>query len=304
MKIKKIKGSTFCIDTGMTYIPFYKIDDERIIMLDSGWGKKDTKGIDEILEKNKFKVAGIICSHAHVDHIGNNTHFKKKYNCIIAMPAHEALICSSLTSLSNYYINQTLTEIEKYFSDMICKTDMMILDNQNKVCICGIDFNIIHTPGHSVAHVCIITPDNVAYLGDSLVGYQVMSEAKLPYSCIIKEDLKSKVKLYDLNCSKYIVAHKGIYTDITKLVTDNINFYENKTVQIYNLISHDMTIEDIVDAVIENFNIYVDSKFKYKAIERTLKSYIDYLNEVGSIQSDVCDGILRYSKARLTIDSI
>ena len=35
MKIKKIKGNTFCIDTGMTYRPFYKINDEEIILLDS-----------------------------------------------------------------------------------------------------------------------------------------------------------------------------------------------------------------------------------------------------------------------------
>jgi len=37
MEIKEIKGNTFCIDTGMTYIPFYKLNDEEIIMLDSGW---------------------------------------------------------------------------------------------------------------------------------------------------------------------------------------------------------------------------------------------------------------------------
>ena len=32
VEIKHIKGKTFCIDTGMTYIPFYKIDNENIIM--------------------------------------------------------------------------------------------------------------------------------------------------------------------------------------------------------------------------------------------------------------------------------
>ena len=30
MEMKKIKGNTFVIDTGMTYIPFYKINDEEI----------------------------------------------------------------------------------------------------------------------------------------------------------------------------------------------------------------------------------------------------------------------------------
>ncbi|MFT5875755.1 MAG: hydroxyacylglutathione hydrolase, partial [Clostridium sp.] len=83
MEIKGIKGNTFCIDTGMLYIPFYKINNEEIIMLDSGWAKGERKGIDEILEKNNLQVVGIICSHAHIDHIGNNAYLKKKYNCVI-----------------------------------------------------------------------------------------------------------------------------------------------------------------------------------------------------------------------------
>ena len=44
LEIKKIKGQTFCIDTGMTYIPFYKINDEEIIMLDTGWAAGEQKG--------------------------------------------------------------------------------------------------------------------------------------------------------------------------------------------------------------------------------------------------------------------
>ena len=72
MEIKIVKGNTFVIDTGMTYIPFYKISDEEIIMMDSGWKQGEREGIDEVLERNNYKVAAIICSHAHIDHVGNN----------------------------------------------------------------------------------------------------------------------------------------------------------------------------------------------------------------------------------------
>ena len=119
MEIKKIKGNTFYIATEMTYIPFYKINDQEIIMLDSGWAKGQRKGIDELLEKNNFKVVAIICSHAHVDHIGNNAFLKKKYNCIIAMPAYEALVCSSAINLKLYYSNQTLSDVSLHFGHMV-----------------------------------------------------------------------------------------------------------------------------------------------------------------------------------------
>ena len=38
MEIKEVKDNIFCIDTGMTYIPFYKINSEEIIM-DKGFLK-------------------------------------------------------------------------------------------------------------------------------------------------------------------------------------------------------------------------------------------------------------------------
>jgi len=296
MEIKKIKGNTFCIDTGMTYIPFYKINGQEIIMLDSGWAKGEREGIDELLEKNNFKVVGIICSHAHIDHIGNNAYLKKKYNCIIAMSAYEALVCSSTVNLKVYYSSQTLSEVTEHFGHMVCETDIMISDKQDEIYVCGIKFKILHTPGHSPAHICITTPDDVAYLGDALISYEVIKGAKMPYAYILREDLKSKEKLYELKCNKYVVAHKGMYNDITELITDNINFYENRAQRIYDVIDGAMTMEDIFKVVIKNFNIHVNSRYRYAVIERMLRSYVEYLNEIGRIDLNMDDGFLKYSK--------
>jgi len=296
MEIKEVKGNTFCINTGMTYIPFYKINNEEIIMLDSGWAQGERKGIDEVLEKNNFKVVGIICTHAHIDHIGNNAYLKKKYNCIIAMPAYEALICSSTINLKLYYSSQTLTDVTEHFGNMVCVTDIMIFNNQDSISIRGIKFKILHTPGHSPAHICITTPDDVAYLGDTLISYEVMRGAKMPYAYILSEDLLSKLKLYDLECSKYVVAHKGMYEDITKLIADNIDFYKNRALTIYSVIDGAMTMEDIMNAVTKSFNINVKSKHRYSVIERMLKSYVEYLNETGLIVLNMDKGFLKYSK--------
>jgi hydroxyacylglutathione hydrolase len=295
MEIKEIKGNTFCIDTGMLYIPFYKINHEEIIMMDSGWAKGEREGIDELLEKNNLKIVSIICSHAHIDHIGNNTYFKNKYSCTIAMPAYEALICSSTVNLKLFYNHQTLFDVTEHFGHMVCKTDIMILDNQDIITLQGFIFKIIHTPGHSPAHICIITPDDVAYLGDTLISYEVMRGAKMPYAYILSEDLKSKAKLYGLKCSKYVVAHKGIYDDITELITDNVNFYKSRATRVYDVIVGAMTMEDILKAVIKEFNINVNSRYKHTMVERMLRSYVEYLNEIGVITLNMEEGFLKYS---------
>ncbi|MTI69300.1 MAG: MBL fold metallo-hydrolase [Firmicutes bacterium] len=296
MYIKKVKGNTYCIVTKMTYIPFYKINDEEIIMLDTGWKDGQREGIDELLERNNFKVAGIICSHAHIDHVGNNTYLKNKYNSIIAMPSHEALVCSSTLNLKVYYSGQTLSQVTEHFGHMVCETDIFITNKQNYIYVCGIKFNILHTPGHSPDHICITTPDDVTYLGDSLISYEVMKGAKLPYAFILKEDLKSKEKLFKLNSNKYIVAHQGIYNDITKLITDNIVFYKNRTNKIYDLIEGTMTMEDIMKKVIKNWNIRIKSIYHHSVIEKMLRSYVEYLNEIEKIKLILEDGFLKYKK--------
>ncbi len=296
MNIIKVKGNTFCIDTGMSYIPFYKITETDIIMLDSGWAKGERKGIDALIDKNKFIVRGIICSHAHIDHVGNNTYFKKKFNSTIAMSAYAAHFCSSPANLMVYYNNQTLSDIIDRYEDMICETDIMIRENQNSIYVSGVKFKIVQTPGHSPAHISIITPDNVAYLGDALISHQVMSGMKLPYAFILKEDLKSKEKLYGLDCSKYIMAHKGIYDEITELITDNINFYKHRAERVYEMIEGTMTHEDIMRKIVSAWEINVESIYKHYMVERMLKSYVQYLNETGRIELIMEDGFLKYTK--------
>lgn len=296
MEVLKVSSNTWCIDTGMTYIPFYKINDIEIIMLDTGWKKGEREGIEEVLERNNFKVAAILNSHAHIDHIGNNTYLKNKYNSIIAMTAYEAHICSSEINLKLYYGDQTLKSVKEHYGHMVCKTDIIIGEHQDEVSVCGINFRIIHTPGHSPAHICIITPDDVAYLGDALISYEVMEGAKMPYAYILSEDMKSKGRLYDLKCSKYVVAHKGMYDNIKKLIDDNIDFYESKATSIYEVIDGAMTMEDIMKAVIKSFNIHVNNIYRYYFIERMLKSYVEYLYDIEKLDLIMDNGFLKYTK--------
>lgn len=69
--------------------------------------------LKKFLKKNSFKVTAILNSHPHIDHIGNNTYFKNKYNSIIAMSAYKALICSYEVNLKLYYRGETLKVVMK-----------------------------------------------------------------------------------------------------------------------------------------------------------------------------------------------
>lgn len=301
-EIIHIKGNTFCIDTGMTYIPFYKVNEKEIIMLDSGWAEGEQEELNKLFDFNDFKVVGIINSHSHIDHIGNNSFFKKKYDCIIAMSSFSAHICSSIEALKQYYNRHFLSCVKEHYGHLVCETDIIISENQKSVYINGVKFGIFYTAGHTLGHIAIITPDDVSYLGDSLITDKVMSGTKLPYAYDLEEDLKSKMNLLNLHSKKYVIAHKGIVDNIDNLIEENIKYYTGRAKTLLGFIDHPMTMEEILKVIVKEWKIKIQSVNKYIVVERMLRFYIEYLFETKQVELVIDDGFLKYKSLNKYLD--
>ena len=50
MKVKQVKDNTYCIDVGISYIPFYKLNENDIVLIDSG-EPGDRKLLESVFEK-------------------------------------------------------------------------------------------------------------------------------------------------------------------------------------------------------------------------------------------------------------
>lgn len=295
MKIIQVKDNTYCIDVDSAYIPLYKLNEKDIVLLDTG-SPSQRDLIQSALDENKFNVVGIINSHSHPDHVGNNKYFKEKYNCLIAMPMYEAGMCSSLLNLKASHSNMTLTELEEQYGFMIFETDEYITSKQEEINFCGVNFKIMHTPGHSPSHICIITPDDVGYMGDALISYELIDSIKIPFGFVLSEDLKCKDNLISLECSRYIVAHKGIYDDITNLIADNIRFYISRAESILDVIQGKMTMGEITKAALKNFRVAVNNMYKYELLFRMVGVYVDYLYETGRVRLVLDKDLRKYEK--------
>lgn len=295
MNTIQVKNNTYCIDVGNSYIPFYKINEKDIILLDTGF-IDEREIIESVIVENNYNVKGIINSHCHPDHVASNQYFKDKYNCLIAAPLYEAQICSTAMNLKAFYSNSTLTEIKEQYGYMLFETDVYITDKQQEINFCGVDFKIIQTHGHSPVHICITTPDNVGYLGDALVSHEVIESAKIPFGFVLLEDLKSKDSLLSYECDKYIVAHKCIYDDITNLIADNIAFYIHRAEKTYELINGRMTMEEIIKVASKEFGVSISNIYKHDLISTMLRSYVEYLYEIGKIRSVIDRGFKKYER--------
>ena len=140
---------------------------------------------------------------------------------------------------------------------------------------------IVHTPGHSPDHICIVTPDNVCFAGDTLMTEDILKDAMVPFVFDMTDDLASKEKMKALTCDAYILCHKGIvYGSVAQLAQDNIDRIRQQLAVIADLVTAPMTYSEFYETVITNLSLPVGHPLRAQHLERYLRPYIEYLVDV------------------------
>ena len=299
MKLKKLINNTWYLDDWQI-IPLYMISEHTCILLDSGL-LSQREAIEQTLAKHQIRPEGIIGSHVHTDHSANHFYFQQKYQIPVILSVGEAGIASGTLNLKSYYYMFSAEQIYALdsYRSLLVNADQVIMPANTSVKLCNTEFGIIHTPGHSPDHLSISTPDRVLYLGDALLTENSLHQAKLPYFFSIKdalhtlEQLKKTEGVFDY----YIVAHRGIYSSIHSLIDTCISEINQRTDTILSLIVHPMTVSEIIYAVCSHFGL-LSSRFQKAAYyERNIRTYIDYLTDIGKLEAIAANGVAIYRPA-------
>ncbi len=92
----------------------------------------------------------------------------------------------------------------------------------------------------------IITPDNIAFLGDALLGHNFLDKHGLMFSYDIKAHLESFKYLETVEADGFILAHGGFVADITELIKLNRKSLEDISSAILDFTaSGAVTLDDI-----------------------------------------------------------
>ena len=295
MNVSQVLGNTWVLEAE-ELIPFYRLPENRCILLDSGLAE-EREAMEETLEREGLSVAGILCSHAHGDHCGNNQYFQQRYQVPIALTAPEAGMCSSITALKCYFLVLSPGTVERELPHMIHRPDVFLPERDGTITFAGVNFEIIHTPGHSVGHVAIVTPDRVCYTGDALLSHEML-RAKLPHELDHRAAEESRKKLKALHCERYVMAHRGIcdYEEMQRLVPANQELMQRRTEEIRALITRPMTFSEINEAVCGYYQLLTKVPRRALRFERNIRFFLEYLLDEGRIQTECRNGTVVYSQ--------
>ena len=283
MELRHVLGRTWVAEASTALLPIYRVTDTDIILIDTGYAKLDRAGLTALIEDRGFHLRGIICSHAHFDHSGNVRYLQQRCGAKAAAHIIEAGISVNPDAYRANYVALTYGKSREVFLEACFVADTIIGPEDDFLDFCGVRFGILQLPGHSAGHIGVVTPDNVAYVGDCLIDQQQIDSAKLPTSMFIARDLQSKEFLRRTQYDAYILAHKSVVTDIAPLVDSNIAFIHRKAEELLNDLTDGMTFAQWISTFCQRENIRTKNELKFSIIERNFSNFVDWLTDEGRI---------------------
>ena len=102
----------------------------------------ESKPVEKFLNDKGWHLDEIVNTHHHHDHTGGNGQLKEIYGSKLIAPIYE--------------------------KEKISNIDVFVSDN-DVISIAGLETKVIHTPGHTLGHVCFYIPhENILFSGDTL----------------------------------------------------------------------------------------------------------------------------------------
>jgi len=175
----------------------------ELVLIDAGVGYGIGRIEDNIrdLGFEPAQIWHIVATHCHIDHIGGLAAWKERYG--------SRIIAHDLDRAGIEGENNELTAASMYGVDYRpVKVDDLLHSEQEKLSLGDLEFNFLHTPGHTPGSICVYidTKDGRVLFGQDIHG---------PFSPAWGSDLSqwriSMKKLLALHADVLCEGHSGVY---------------------------------------------------------------------------------------------
>ena len=297
VRLRHALGDTWYIETPSKAIPLWRGPGDRAVLVDSGDGGAERGEIDALLQGEGLRVAAILTTHAHRDHVSNHAFFQREHGAGVIAPLHAAGALSTPLGLKSAFEASSLRETLGFAREMLCRVDEVVLPGQAAVTAGGGVFSVLPLPGHAPDHTGYVTPDGVACLGDLFFTPDALAGVRLPYSFCWEADLESRSRALSWDYPAYLLSHRGLCARLEPLAQQNRGLVDDAAGLILSLAATGIPFSCLLAQVNRRLSIRPGSGFKRDAIERSTRSLVHYLQDTGRLLATVSDGVVLYQTA-------
>ncbi len=216
-EIKHLKGNTYYFEA-YSNVGIYDCGDGRAILIDAGDHPRMVKGLNGLLAEKGLRVAKVIDTHCHVDHICGNAFFAREHGAELLCSEGEQLFIAAPDLEPKFYFCGIDTDKSKnqFFKIEPSYAEVITDDNIPE------GFEIISLPGHSFDMIGVCTPDNVLFLADAVLAEKTWREYKLPFFYSVNEAIGTLEKIKTMQADIFVPSHNEPVMDIKPLADINI----------------------------------------------------------------------------------
>jgi glyoxylase-like metal-dependent hydrolase (beta-lactamase superfamily II) len=298
MDLINIKGNTFYIKGG-TNTGVYIYNDNTALIIDPGLSGLRPKRIMNILENDNINLKFIINTHEHNDHYGACNQFREFYKDVNILCSQYAKIYIEHPSLFSKYIiggksNEFMDErlrsksLEQTYIDEVLNEGIVNLNNE--------DFEVIDFKGHTPGSIGILTKDKVLFVGDLLIGLNMLKKYDFLFLYDLKEYMNSLDKLRNIEFEYIVASHSKEL--ITKKESEKIiKMHEAAVCKYVNQIKEELNTPMGIEKLLKNIILKNDLKCNYKEyhfFKSSLVSVISYLASLQEVDYTLSQGELLY----------
>lgn len=270
-----------------TLIGLYRLDETDICLIDTGNSDEDGAELDRIIREHGWNLKFIVNTHTHIDHLGGNAYLMERWKCPAYSTAVERAFAEyEILEPSYMYGGYPFREMKEFFRH----PGELGFENLEQDTLPE-GFSWIELPGHSFGMVGVKTPDQVWFLGDSVLDSRSLTKYQFGYLVDVQGYLDTLDLLESLDGKLFIPSHGDVVEDIRPLAAGNRENIRSVCDGILEDCREEKSFDFILKAVFDRYAIRLNP-IQYAVIGSTLKCYLSYLEDQGKLERTFRENML------------
>ncbi|MDO4340293.1 MAG: MBL fold metallo-hydrolase [Eubacteriales bacterium] len=262
-------------------IGVYLADEHHVYLIDSGNDKDAGRKVRQILEKNDWKLKGILNTHSNADHIGGNRYLQNQTGCIVFSGGIEAA-----------FTQYPILEPSFLYGVYPCKDlrhKFLLAQESNVTSFSDGNFpkeiEIVPLPGHFFDMVGFRTPDQTVFLADCISSRETLEKYAISFIYDVEAYLKTLDKVETMKATMFVPAHAEASADVRELIQYNRKKIYEVAVCLREICSEAMTFEQVLQRVFNRYGLVMNFE-QYVLVGSTVRSYLSWLKDKGEMNVD------------------